>query len=192
MKNLTLLTLFFFSLFSFAAAQKTAPKTVTDFLYLLPETYFEPYVEEGKPKPDLRAYRKSLIKINDTKNGFLRLEGVAWEGWAEMAIFKKTDGNYVVGISQSGCGPICDSANTFLVYEKGDWRDVTEEVLPTISEAQFDAAYKKHKINEDDDPGIVYELPRLGRTIIVRTDGDRNIELFELTWNGTRFVLKNK
>lgn len=173
------------------SAQSSEPKTVTDFFYLLPEKHFAPYHDGEGKKPDLKEYRKSIIKIEDIKNGYLRLEGL-WEGWAEVVVFKKTTGKYIVGISEVGCGPICGSEEIFLAYENGKWTDITTQVLPKISETQLKAAYKRHKITEEDEPGLVYELPRVGKTIKVRTDGDKNLVIFELTWNGAKFILKNK
>lgn len=192
---ISLMFLIALAMVSTASAQntkKTAPKTVTDFFYLLPEDQFAPpEPQDGAKKQDLRAYRKSIIKIRDDRNGYLRLESSNWEGWSEIAIFKKTDGKYVIGISNVGCGPVCSSANLFFEYENGNWTDVTDAVWP-ITDEHLKAAYARHKITEDDEPGLVYELPRVGRKIQGRTDGDREIVFFELTWNGSKFALTEK
>ena len=186
---LTILTILCFQ--QLISAQTSEPKTVTDFFYLLPESHFAPYYDGEGEKPDLRKYRKSIIKVEDIKNGYLRLEGL-WEGWAEVAIFKKTNGKYIVGAANTECGPVCGSTVLFYSYENKKWSDVTAKVFPEITDAQIKAAYKRHKTNEDDEPGLVYELPRIGKTITVRTDGGKDIVFFELTWNGTKFILKNK
>lgn len=191
MKKIILFSFIIFAWVSLISAQSSEPKTVTDFFYLLPEKYFAPYHDGEGKKADLKEYRQSIIKIEDIKNGYLRLEGL-WEGWAEVVIFKKTNGKYIVGISEVGCGPICGSEETFLAYENSKWSEITAQVLPKISETQLKAAYKRHKITEEDEPGLVYELPRVGKTIKVRTDGDKNLVIFELTWNGAKFILKNK
>ncbi|MEP6903715.1 MAG: hypothetical protein ABJA66_18475 [Actinomycetota bacterium] len=177
------------------SAQNSPPKTVTDFFLSLPEKYFAPYINGEGATPNLRDYRKSIIKIEDIKNGYLRIEEPTTEGWAEVAIFKKTNGKYIVGISQVGCGPSCSSEETFLSYENGNWQEITAQVLPKITEAQVNAAYKRGKVSKENQSGLlVYELPRTGTTIKVKTGDDDAAEvvLFELNWNGANFVLKSK
>jgi len=177
-----------------AAAQNSSPKTVTDFYYLLPEKFFAPS-EYTPGKPTLRNYRKSAIKTEDVKNGFLEIQEPAVEGWAEVAIFKKTDGKYIVGISQTGCGPSCAGDVIFLSYEKGNWQEITGQVFPEITEAQVNAAYKRNKVGKDNQSGqLVYQLPRTGTTIKVKTGDDDapEVVLFEFGWNGAKFVLKSK
>lgn len=77
----------------------------------------------------MARHRRSLIKTEDVANGYLKLEGM-WEGWVEIAIFKKADGTYLVAVSQVGCGPGCEGGLMFLSHNKGRWTDVTDEVFP--------------------------------------------------------------
>ncbi len=189
------LSVFIVLTFAFAvAAQSSLPKTVTDFFYLLPEKFFAP--SEFTPgKPTLRAYRKSAIKTEDVKNGFLKIEEPFAEGWAEVAIFKKTNGKYIVGISQTGCGPNCLSEARFLSYENGKWQEITNEVLPEITDAQVSAAYQRGKVSKENQSGLlVYELPRTGTTIKIKTGDDDapEVVLLQLEWNGENFVVKSK
>ena len=66
------------------------------------------YSNERNESPSaILRYRKSLIKIEDIKNGYLRLESNEWKGWTEVALFKKADGSSLVGISQVECKPGC-------------------------------------------------------------------------------------
>lgn len=171
---------------------QSEPKTVTDFFYLLPEKHFAPFEDGNGKKPSLIDFRKSIIKIGDIKNGYLRLESYQWEGWAEVAIFKKKNGKYVVLVVENSCGPVCGSEVTAYSRDNGTWADVTTQVLPKISDANLNAAYKRHRTSSNDEPGLVYELPRIGKTIKVRTDGGQDIIFFELTWNGSKFSLKNQ
>jgi hypothetical protein len=176
------------------SAQGSSPKTVTDFYYLLPAKFFAPS-EYTPGKPTLRNYRKSAIKTEDIKNGFLEIQEPAVEGRAEVAIFKKADGKYIVGISQTDCGPSCAGDVTFLSYEKGNWREITGQVFPEITEAQVNEAYNRKKIGKDDQSGLlVYQLPRTGTTVKVITGDDYlpEVVLFEFGWNGAKFVLKSK
>ena len=179
-----------------AAAQAAGPKTVTDFYYALPPQYFRPAGGEVKA-PGLREYRASIIKTEDVKNGYLSIEEPLHEGWSEAAIFKQTDGGYLVGVVTNGCGPGCTTEEiAFLSYERGNWRDVTAAVLPPISTARLEAAIARQK-NAEDLGGTLYELPRVGTTVAVRAgcapDADTDCPvIFELKWNGSKFILQSK
>lgn len=98
-KNFLLLAfiLAVFALFQTASAPaKNNPNTVTDYYLLLPADNLM-ILESVKS-------RRSIIKTEDAKNGFLRLEG-AWEGWAEIALFRKTNREAVIAVEYIGCGP---------------------------------------------------------------------------------------
>ena len=115
-----IIVLIFLILMSVVFASAQEPKTVTDFYYLLPkDAYFYPFDGAGGKK-----YRKSIIEIEDVKNGYLRVhESNTVESWSEVAIFKKTNGKYIVGISEVSCQQGCRSEETFLSYENGKWKD---------------------------------------------------------------------
>lgn len=188
--------LLIFACLSFAfsiSAQTKVPKTVADFYYLLPNDRFAPFDDGSKKIPSLYSYRKSIIKIEDIKNGYIKIEA-DWDGWAEIVIFKKTNGDYIVGVSSVACGPVCGSSVEFLSYKNGQWKDVTEQIFPKITEAQVRAAYeqKNLKVGEEGLPELVYNLPRVGKTITVDTDGTELDYTFKLTWNGSKFILQNK
>ncbi len=131
----------------------------------------------------LAKHRRSLIKIEDVNNGYLRLEG-AWEGWSEIAIFKKAGGSYLVAVSQTGCGPGCSGEVMFLTYTNGRWSDVTRTVFPADpfnSEGYF-------------------ELPRTGTTVKLKCGADNeglelepgecrgDTVLAEFKWDRGKFV----
>lgn len=94
--------------------------------------------------------RKKNIKIEDIKNGYLRIESVDWEGYGEVALFKKSDGSYLIGQTEVGCGPACTGNVEFWTYKAGTWTNVTKQVF-TFSESDlnkiFDAK-KLRKVNE--------------------------------------------
>src|SRR5688572_7113815 len=127
MKNIfIILFLLVFSIFTFA---QTPPKTVTDFYLRLPGDFFSTTLEGKSVKGNtaLDKFRRSIIKTQDIRNGYLKLEGYS-EGWGEVAIFKKRNGTYIVGAADSVCGPACEGTLKFLTYQNGKWTDVTEEV----------------------------------------------------------------
>ena len=177
------------------AVAETQPRTVTDLYLSLPgsingiqgtqeseitgfENDFFFYANERNESRDaIGKYRKALIKIEDIKNGYLRLESNGWKGWAEIALFKKADGSYVVGISQVTCEPNCTGGILFTTYKSGRWKNVTQQVFPYSSQ-----------------PHGYYKLPRVG-TSVVRICGDKSGnscvfggELAEFQWNREEFV----
>ena len=105
-----------FCLQTLSAQVKNNPQTVTDYYLLLPADNL-PILESVKS-------RRSIIKTEDAKNGYLRLEG-AWEGWAEIALFRKSNREVVIAVEEVGCGPECSGAAQFLSYKNGkvDGRD---------------------------------------------------------------------
>ena len=156
-----------------AAAQSPEPKTVTDFLLLVPERYMVGY--------DLRL-REELLRgdrrgvVVDIPNGYISYDESDNPSGFEFAIFRKNDGRYLVAYSTGAfhdpeLGKELGNWPTLflLSYEGGGrWRDVTRASLPVA----FD---KK----------LAYKLPRWGRSIEV-WDG-RGRKLYTLTWRNNRF-----
>lgn len=170
-------------------------KTVTDYFLAFPSDTHEIYSrhkgEELKPGPDLEKYRRSLIKVEDVKNGFLRLEG-EWEGWAEFALFKKTDGSYLVGSNFVGCGPACDSTLFFFENREGKWIDVSSEVFEAPNDDEVMAALKRVKSDENSH-SLFYTLPRKGTDITLECSmckGDQDLLLFTFSWKSPKFIRK--
>lgn len=189
----------FLTLFlSASASAQDDLKTVTDFYLampsgsydLLPEGEGDSYLfredEEVKGKAAITKFRRSLIKIEDVKNGYLRLESNLWEGgWMEIALFKKTDGSSIAAISQVECGPGCSGGAQFLTYSNGKWADVSSQYFPKLSKAQDEAR----------DQGCYFKLPRAGRTLKMwcgdtEEDGESKGREFSFEWNGAKFIGK--
>ena len=186
----------------FAPLAQAQPKTVTDYFLAMPSDVYSTTIEGKKitGKPALTKHRKSLIKIEDSKNGYLKLEG-PWEGWAEIALFKKTDGSYIVAQAENGCGPACSGFVKFWTYKAGKWTNVTKAVFtePTVKAvAQRFNAIKSADDEAADEEGFpfYYNLPREGKIMKVACnecsqsgEGD-DTTIFEYEWNGTKFVKK--
>jgi hypothetical protein len=177
------------TLSAFAGASAQTPKTVTDFYLAMPDEKFI-YDEESrklKGKAALTKYRRSLIKIEDVKNGYLRLEPTFLEGWVEIALFKKNDGSYLVAQTEVGCGPGCDGSLEFFTYKSGQWTNVTEDFLPPLPYTLRTSDLENY-----------WKLPRAGKTLIfVNTNEDVREESEKLVknelkfdWNGKEFVEK--
>jgi hypothetical protein len=200
MKKLILFTALFFA---FSLSIFAQPKTVTDYYLAMPNDLYSSTIEGKKitNKAALIKHRKSLIKIEDIKNGYLKLEG-PWEGWAEIALFKKTDGSYIIAQAESGCGPACDGSVKFWTYKAGKWADVTKSVFtePTGKAVakQFNAT-KGETDEAADESGMpfYYNLPRQGKIMTLACnecsevrDGNGDFTIFSYEWNGTKFVKK--
>lgn len=178
-----------FICFQTVSAQATNnPQTITDYYLLLPN--------ENLPILESVRSRRSIIKTEDTKNGFLRLEG-AWEGWAEIALFRKTNKEAVVAVNAVECGPACDGVVQFLTYKNGKWTDATAQMMPELSDEDIIAAYLRINTKDDDAhtledmPSTYWVLPQKGTTIKLVL-GDETASggktLMSFNWNGIKFV----
>jgi hypothetical protein len=180
MKKLILFTALFFA---FSLSIFAQPKTVTDYFLAMPNDLYSSTIEGKKitNKAALIKHRKSLIKIEDIKNGYLKLEG-PWEGWAEIAL--------------------CDGSVKFWTYKAGKWADVTKSVFtqPTGKAVakQFNAT-KGETDEAADESGMpfYYNLPRQGKIMTLACnecsevqDGKDDFTIFSYEWNGTKFVKK--
>jgi hypothetical protein len=156
-----------------AAVQSSEPKTVVDFFLLVPERYMDGY--------DLRfreeMVRNGWLNIVDVKNGYILYDASDNPSGFEFAIFRKSNGNYLVAYStgafhdQEMAEELGNWPTLFLLsYEDGRWRDVTRASLPV--------AFNKK---------LAYVLPRRGRGIEVWNGRGR--KLYTLTWRNDRFRL---
>lgn len=157
-----------------AAAQSSEPKTVADFLLLVPERYMEGY--------DLR-FREEMLRgehrgvVVDIRNGYISYDASDNPSGFEFAIFRKSNGKYLVAYSTGAFydpefgEEVGNWPTLFLLsYEGGRWRDVTWASLPT----GFDGK-------------LAYMLPRRGRSIGVWDWRGR--KHYTLTWRNDRFRL---
>ncbi len=181
--------------FVVCAVGQTQPRTVTEFYLALPggiygiegtqdaeipgfeDDFFFYSNERNESRSAILKYRKSLIKVEDIKNGYLRLESNEWKGWVEIALFKKADGSYVVAISQVACGPACSGGVIFATYKTGHWKNVTKQVFPrSLPRASY------------------YQLPRVGTSIVLVCGDDSGKschagdKLTEFQWNKEKFI----
>lgn len=183
-----------FALSAVAAAQ---PKSVTDYFLAMPAGVYDTTIEGKTVKGKaLTALRRSMIKTEDVRNGYLRLEG-PWEGWAEIALFKMNAGGYLLAEANAGCGPACDGSVRFWTYSAGRWTEVTRSYPFNFSSADVMRAFRERggkgdDLGENEEIPTYFLLPREGRTIKVACnmcdDSAEHFTLFEYEWNGTKFV----
>lgn len=165
-------------------ALQTGPRTVMDFFALLPDEYF---LLEGcdratdKDCKKARAeYLKSYSEVVDIKNGYFKGGCDGGQRCIDMAIFKRPDGTYLVGVATYA---EMSTDFYFLDYSGGKWTDVGEKVIPEYTTKNW------------------YEIPRVGTTMTVYSrkyiEGPddpevsiRGQKLYELTWKDGKFVKK--
>lgn len=204
MKKILLLIISIFAFSAFAFAQ---PKTVTDYFLAMPDSENFPYYrnEQTTTKEKLVKFRKSMIRIEDIKNGYLKLQG-DWNGYGEIALFKKTDGSYLIANMRADCEEGCEGFLDIYSYKNGNWKDVGYDLLPKYGEIAMEFNKKRPKgtpaanVSGDDTIGFSYlfHLPRVGRTIKIscsmcvpsQKNADEQFFFAEYEWNGAKFVKK--
>lgn len=158
-----------------ASAQTKQPKTVRDFFMLLPGKYFalEPPLTKSE-------YLKRFTVVEDTANGYFEGSGDGAQGGLIMALFKRPNGSYIVGLNTffEGGGECY-----FLEYKGGKWFNISTSTIPKFS--------KKN----------IYKLPRYGTTIevfakkIIEKGDDFEVfeegeKLYDLQWKDGKFSIK--
>ena len=98
------------------------PKTVRDFFNLLPEKYFTLEGCDRAADKDCKKARADYLKtftiVEDIANGYFKGGCDGGQSCIEMAIFKRPDGTYLIGVATSG-----EMINDFhfLDYAGGKW-----------------------------------------------------------------------
>jgi hypothetical protein len=156
------------------------PRTVRDYFNLLPQKYFT--LEGCEPQKDKNCERaradliKNYLEVEDTPNGYLKLSCDGGQSCLRMALFKRPDGSYLVGVHTLH---EADEVNHFLEYRDGSWTDVSQQVVPGFDNAR------------------IYELPRYGTTVQVykkefpeKTFSERGAKIYDLEWKDGKFTKK--
>ena len=164
-----------------ASAQSKAPKTVRDFFMLLPGKIFS--IEcclEKTPKASKEKYLEKYLETEDIANGYLKGGGDGAQDGFEMALFKRADGSYLIGLYTVGEGGVEDTPFTFFLnYKNGRWTDVSKSAVPG-----YDPLTK------------IYEIPRVGTTVEVfqkdeaASDFNKGKKLYDLIWQKGKFTIK--
>lgn len=167
-----------------AGAKDTSPRTVRDFFMLLPEKYFVlESCDKAKDRDCRKAkldYLKTFADVEDTANGYLKGGCDGAQSCMEMALFKRPDGTYLVGLATANEAM---NDNYFLNLADGKWTDVSADVVPGFS-----------KMN-------MYELPRFGTTVQVFAKkiiekgpdfeaSEKGEKLYDLEWKNGKFTKK--
>lgn len=174
-------------LFLFVILAHGLTQTVTDYYMSLPEHLLESYTKANKLNKlsnftDKDKFRKSLIKIEDIKNGYIRLDNKKMRGggYIEVKVFKKNNGSDLIVVADNTCENSCMGTLNFLTFEKGKWANVTFDYI-----SRFHRHYDKAEIT-----GSKYELPRWGDKVEETAwlkDGS-GTKTYKYEWSGEKFI----
>ncbi|HQU90878.1 MAG TPA: hypothetical protein PLK77_01200 [Pyrinomonadaceae bacterium] len=160
------------------------PSNVMEFFAVLPDKYFTLEGCDRTTDKDCKKaraeYLKTFTEVSDIKNGYFKGGCDGAQACIEMAIFKRPDGRYLVGVYVSH---EMIEKNYFLDHENGSWKDVSTAVVPGFSNKNL------------------YELPREGTTVkvfakIITEQGDdyeiseKGKKLYDLVWKDGKFTKK--
>ena len=146
---------------SFAAAE-----TVADYFLDLPRQVFH----EGTPAELLAIMKRGEGEsVVDTKNGFLKLEGDGAQVSLQVALFRYEDKRPLIAVAWGELEEP-DFTHLTLFEEK-------EGKLVVARRGIFPVA---------DSPKLRFELPREGRTVIVRDAAGTTVSKW--TWKGDKFA----
>lgn len=170
-----------FGLAAAAQQQTKQPKTVRDFFMLLPAEYFSldccinKSLRKGKEE-----YLRRYLDVEDAANGYMKGSGDAAQDGFAMALFKHSNGTYLIAFYTYGEGGVEDTPwCVFLDYKNGKWTNVSRTVVPNYNAQKY-----------------IYELPRRGTTIEVFAKDEmgedfyKGKKLYDLTWENGKFSVK--
>ena len=155
-------------------------KTIADYFLQIPDRYLR---MSRMTAPDGKLNRQQLLdrakqgyqgSIYDPQNGYLQVvQGGDSCSRLTVAIFSRPSASPLVALNYA-----CAAADiTNILDPDQNWRDITSTVMPvdlTVYPANMD--------------GREVELPRVGRTIEVRTEQNNQTVTKRYRFNGERFV----
>lgn len=161
-------------------AMNNQPKTLREFFALLPAKYFElEGCDESKDKNCDKAraeYIKMFLEVEDAKNGYWKSGCDGAQSCLTMALFKRSEANYVVHILTEFEG---GENSYFLEYKNGKWSDIGAEIVPEYSVKN------------------TYIPPQKGTTVEVFKKNfpepnfsERGAKIYDLAWNNGKFSIK--
>ena len=140
--------------------------TIIDYFLQLPDKTFE-----GPTKDWFAFLKQPKCGTIDVANGYMTCTGDGAQPPFEVALFRYKDDKPLLVVCQ---GELEGRNSKFLAfYEPG-----SGGYLHEVKRSLFPIANEK---------GYVFELPRKGRTITVRTEKGSQVKA-NYTWNGEKFV----
>ncbi len=146
-------------------AATAAPKNITDYFLAIPNQAFT----EGSPAELLKIIKRGEDgSVLDTKNGYMRLSGDGAQVSLQVALFRFADKSPLLAVAWGNLEEPDFTHVTFFRERGGRMEKADRSILPAIDSGS-------HR----------FELPRLGRTVIIRNAGGEI--LLKYTWDGTQF-----
>lgn len=157
-----------------ASCKASAPRTVSDYFLLLPESYFG---EFGRPDTAQEALDQAAVR--DDANDYIELQNDSGATLLVVTIFRH-QGRVLVAVNLHN--KHTDYIEV-LRWKNGSYQEVTEDVIPGFD---ADASVPDKKL---------YVLPRRGTTIRVYQAAGKNEDahgrhLYDLAWRGGKFIIK--
>jgi hypothetical protein len=150
----------------FAHAADAKRLTIVDYYLQLPDKTFE-----GPTKDWFAFLKQPKSGTIDVANGYMNCTGDGAQPPFEVALFRFKDDKPLLAVCQ---GELEGKNSKFLAFYEpgfgGHLHEVKRSIFPI-----------------DNDKGYVFELPRKGRTILVRSEKDNKLKA-KYTWNGEKFV----
>jgi hypothetical protein len=158
------------------SAQTKEPKTVRDFFFIVAKKHFS----IDCCNANINDYLKNYLTVEDTANGFMSGGGDAAQEGFEIALFKRSNGTYLIAFYTEGEGGLEDTPwCKFFDYKNGRLTDISRTVIPNYSKEKY-----------------IYKLPRKGTSIEVFQKDEngegfyRGKKLYDLTWQNGKFAVK--
>lgn len=141
---------------------------VMDYDYGLRLQYFKEIEldENCINEKTIHCIRKGF-QVVDVKNGYLLFRESGLEEYIMMALFKKSNGSYIVGVTKYFGGDSGMYNTFFLIYRNQKWIDITKKVLPKLSYKLLLSPKDQKLIGEEQkhEPRSRIVLPRYGTDI---------------------------
>jgi hypothetical protein len=154
-------------------------RNVYDYYKILPEN-------NNLLSSSILKSKDTKVVIKDTKNGYLKIEG-AFEGWIEVALFRRRNGSAVVVVGENTCGPVCGTDLSAYELIEGKLQNITEKVLPKITEDEVREIFRRNRKDPNAEMvSFLYVLPRYGMRIKINEDVSGEL-IYEIKWEDDMF-----
>ena len=154
------------ALFPVLRAAEPKQLNIDDYFLRLPASTFE-----NPAKGWLKFLRQPRCGVDDRANGYISCIGDGAQAPFEVALFRYKNGRPLLALCQGELeGPRSKYLEFYEQQPNGDMLKVARSIFPIA-----------------DDTGFAFELPRQGRTIIVRVEKGGEVKA-KYTWNGEKFV----
>lgn len=164
---------------------QSKPMTILDYYLALPQKYLKHVGGISAPA------RNASLFVSDVENGYLQARQPNGEIYSSLALFKRPDGSDLIAVENRDCeNGGCTEEFYLLTYRNGEWVDVTNKMLPAISDEEVRGGLEQRfKPMAGFQPRLLHRLSGGGSSIDV-TEYWSGLALGELQWVNGEFVFK--